>query len=73
MGSDELMWLELVTCKSGNINVGNTPSYLMSLLFGRHGGFDPLNILWQLYRIIVIHFVNVYVDGIVYADCKRIK
>ena len=73
MGSDELMWLELVTCKSGNKNVKNTPSYSMSLLFGRHGGFDPLNILWQLYRFIVIHFVNVYVDGIVYADCKRIK
>ena len=45
----------------------------MSLLFGRHVGFDPLNIFWQLYRIIVIHFVHVYVDGIVYADCKRIK
>ena len=73
MGSDELMWLELVTRKSENKNVGNTPFYLMSLLFGRHRGFYPLNIFWQLYMIIVIHLVHVYVDGMVYANCKRIK
>ena len=45
----------------------------MSLLFGRHRGFYPLNIFWQLYMIIVIHLVHVYVDGIVYANCNASK